>query len=109
MAGFKATDILYTPNCVDFEEILQAKELGEVSQSFTQIDKVTQQNAAMVEQAYWIALSRSPESSETELAIKFLDQQSSVRKQTTEADAELLAFADLCQTLMSMNEFVYVD
>ena len=28
MAGFKATDILYTPNCVDFEEILQAKELG---------------------------------------------------------------------------------
>ena len=28
MAGFKATNILYTPNCVDFEEILQAKELG---------------------------------------------------------------------------------
>ena len=28
MAGFKARDILYTPNCVDFEEILQAKELG---------------------------------------------------------------------------------
>ena len=28
MAGFKATDILYTPNCVDFDEILQAKELG---------------------------------------------------------------------------------
>ena len=28
MAGFKATDILYTPNCVDLEEILQAKELG---------------------------------------------------------------------------------
>ena len=28
MAGFKAPDILYTPNCVDFEEILQAKELG---------------------------------------------------------------------------------
>ena len=28
MAGFKATDILFTPNCVDLEEILQAKELG---------------------------------------------------------------------------------
>ena len=28
MAGFKAQNILYTPNCVDFEEILQAKELG---------------------------------------------------------------------------------
>jgi len=28
MAGFQATDILFTPNCVDFDEILQAKELG---------------------------------------------------------------------------------
>lgn len=28
MAGFKAGDILYTPNCVDLEEILAAKELG---------------------------------------------------------------------------------
>ena len=28
LAGFNAVDILYTPNCVDFEEILAAKELG---------------------------------------------------------------------------------
>lgn len=28
MAGFKASDILFTPNCVDFEEILAAKQLG---------------------------------------------------------------------------------
>ncbi|MBL0055931.1 MAG: diaminopimelate decarboxylase [Chitinophagaceae bacterium] len=28
MAGFSPSDILYTPNCVDFEEILAAKELG---------------------------------------------------------------------------------
>jgi diaminopimelate decarboxylase len=28
MAGFKADNILFTPNCVDFEEILQAKDLG---------------------------------------------------------------------------------
>lgn len=28
MAGFKPADILFTPNCVDFEEILAAKELG---------------------------------------------------------------------------------
>ncbi len=28
MAGFKPEDILYTPNCVDFDEIVQAKELG---------------------------------------------------------------------------------
>ena len=28
MAGFNTNTILYTPNCVDFEEILEAKELG---------------------------------------------------------------------------------
>ncbi len=28
MAGFAETEILYTPNCVDFEEIVAAKELG---------------------------------------------------------------------------------
>lgn len=28
LAGFKKQNILYTPNCVDFNEILEAKELG---------------------------------------------------------------------------------
>ena len=28
MAGFEKENVLYTPNCVDFEEILEAKELG---------------------------------------------------------------------------------
>jgi diaminopimelate decarboxylase len=28
MAGFEPREILYTPNCVDFDEILEAKELG---------------------------------------------------------------------------------
>lgn len=28
MAGFSKADILFTPNCVDFNEILEAKELG---------------------------------------------------------------------------------
>ncbi|MBK8608917.1 MAG: diaminopimelate decarboxylase [Chitinophagaceae bacterium] len=28
MAGFHPQDILYTPNCVDFDEIVQVKELG---------------------------------------------------------------------------------
>lgn len=28
MSGFESKDILYTPNCVDFEEMMEAKELG---------------------------------------------------------------------------------
>ncbi len=39
----------------------QARELGQVSESFTQIDKVTQQNAAMVEQTNAAAHSLSQE------------------------------------------------
>jgi broad specificity phosphatase PhoE len=62
-----------------------------------------------IEQAYWSALSRAPQSSEAKLAIEFLKQQTQVRQATGEADAELLAFADFCQALISMNEFVYVD
>ena len=32
-----------------------------------------------------------------------------LRRQSGEVDAELFALADLCQTVMSMNEFVYID
>lgn len=28
LAGFSSRDIIYTPNCVDFDEVLQAKDLG---------------------------------------------------------------------------------
>lgn len=62
-----------------------------------------------VDRAYWMALSRAPNSSEVKLAQQFLAQQTTARQQHGEADAPLLALADLCQTLMSMNEFVYVD
>ncbi len=62
-----------------------------------------------VDQLYWTALSRQPNAAEEVLAVEFLNQQTVVRREIDEADAELLALADLCQTLMSMNEFVYID
>lgn len=66
-------------------------------------------NETAIEQIYWTALSRPPNAAEVKLGIEFLTQQSSVRRGNGEAEAELLALADLCQTLMSMNEFVYID
>jgi hypothetical protein len=59
--------------------------------------------------AYWAALSRGPSKRELKLALEFLKQQTALRKTAGEADAELLAMADLCQTIVSMNEFVYVE
>jgi hypothetical protein len=58
---------------------------------------------------YWTALSRGPSGAEAALAIHFLEHQTALRQKNGEAEAELLSLADLCQTLMSMNEFVYVD
>lgn len=60
-------------------------------------------------QLYWTALSRPPSGAEASLAIDFLKHQAVLRCESGEAEFELLALADLCQTLMSMNEFVYVD
>jgi hypothetical protein len=62
-----------------------------------------------VERAYWAALSRPPRSVEAKLAIEFLKQQAALRTGNGEDQPELMALADLCQTILSMNEFVYVD
>ncbi|MDX1925130.1 MAG: PSD1 and planctomycete cytochrome C domain-containing protein [Pirellulaceae bacterium] len=62
-----------------------------------------------VNQAYWSALSREPQAAELKLALEFLNQQTALRKSAHESDAELSALTDLCQTIMSMNEFLYVD
>jgi hypothetical protein len=62
-----------------------------------------------VEQAYWSALSRGPQSSEMQLSLEFLKQQTELRRNAGESDAKLSSLTDLCQTIMSMNEFLYVD
>ena len=62
-----------------------------------------------VNRAYWAALSRGPQIAELKLASEFLKQQAALRKAAGESDAEPSALTDLCQTIMSMNEFLYVD
>jgi hypothetical protein len=62
-----------------------------------------------VERAYRIALSRAPTAPEKHLALDFLERQSAAYHEAGRDEAEHWARVDLCQTLLSMNEFIYVD
>jgi hypothetical protein len=56
---------------------------------------------------YWLALSRPPSDGERADALAFLEQQAASYRAAGQAEARKLALADLCQVLMSLNEFVY--
>jgi hypothetical protein len=64
---------------------------------------------AAVRDAFRIALGREPGDAEKRLALDFLARQETAHRAAGRADAPRRALADLCQTLLSMNEFVYVD
>lgn len=59
--------------------------------------------------AYHAAIGRKPSDRERSLAKEFLAGQASEYRASGRKDADLVALADLCQTILSMNEFVYVD
>jgi len=58
---------------------------------------------------YAIALSRQPAPDELADSESFLKDQAAAYRAAGKADASDLALADFCQTLMSLNEFVYVE
>ena len=59
--------------------------------------------------AYAFAFGRPPSERELELAKQFLLNQSAAHAAAGKADAARIARVDLCQTMMSMNEFVYIE
>lgn len=59
--------------------------------------------------AYRLALGRRPTDQERQLSESFLSSQSAEYRNAGRADAERVALSDFCQTIFSMNEFVYVD
>ncbi|WP_231603421.1 DUF1549 and DUF1553 domain-containing protein [Neorhodopirellula pilleata] len=65
--------------------------------------------AAPIADAYQLAFGRAPSTRESELAEAFLRQQIDVYSQAKIANAAEAALTDFCQTLFSMNEFIYVD
>jgi hypothetical protein len=66
-------------------------------------DKLGQGSAAQIAQAAWqSAFGRNPTPTELEAAIQFLSP-------TPNSPPTREATINLCQTLFSMNEFVYID
>src|SRR5688500_11377493 len=63
----------------------------------------------VVRQGYLTALAREPHEQELADSSTFIFQQAASYQAAGKADARLLATADFCQTLMCLNEFVYVD
>jgi hypothetical protein len=64
---------------------------------------------AAVRAAYLRALGREPGEAEAADALAFLKQQAADYQGDGKPDAALLALTDFCQTLLCLNEFVYVD
>jgi hypothetical protein len=62
-----------------------------------------------VRQAYQIAFGRDPVERERSLAAEFLARQKDLHQQAGHPDADRRAMIDLCQALMSLNEFVYME
>jgi len=63
----------------------------------------------MVRRAYRLALGRSPDAAEQRIAAAFIARQTASYRQSKTPHATQLALTDFCQTLLSLNEFAYVD
>jgi hypothetical protein len=59
--------------------------------------------------AFRLAFARQPTMQELSTLQAFIKNQTALYAKTNPADATLRAYADLCQALLSANEFVYVD
>ena len=62
---------------------------------------------AIIEQAYWLALSRPPENDEVSQMVGFLNSQT--QSYGSDANAKKMALADYCQIMLCLNEFVMID
>jgi hypothetical protein len=67
----------------------------------------------LVDRAFSIALARAPTAAERSASVEFLKTQTSNRQAresgTPPAEIGLAAVADFCQTIFSLNEFIYID
>jgi hypothetical protein len=64
---------------------------------------------AQIQSAYRIALSRPPTARELKSGLEFLDKRRANHAAKPASDSELLALTDLCNVILNLNEFVYVQ
>jgi mono/diheme cytochrome c family protein len=65
--------------------------------------------ADVVRSGYLTALGRTPTAEESAESVRFVAEQRASYQADGKPDAGHLALTDLCQVLMDLNEFVYVD
>ncbi len=67
--------------------------------------------SARIRRAWLLALGRGPSSTEIKSARAFLERQAEQRleRQESKTEARARSFADLCQAIFALNEFIYVD
>ena len=84
--------------------LLQAKHFaGRVA------EKAGEDSKARVTAAYEIALSRPPSAKEIDMNLSFLASQKRYHEGRNEADPELGALVDLCDVVLNLSEFVYLN
>ena len=64
---------------------------------------------AEIKLGYLIAMSREPSAAELADSVTFVNQQMQSYRHSGKTNASELALTDFCQTLMCLNEFVYVN
>jgi hypothetical protein len=73
------------------------------------MDESSGDTQAAIQRAYQWTLSRSPSQSEVQDARKFLENQTQGYDSEGKSAASVSPMADLCQVLMCLNEFIYID
>ena len=72
-------------------------------------DRLPSDSDAAIERAWQIVLARGPRPDERAAIGVFLQRQEQIYRQAGQADPSRIARVDLCQALLGMNEFIYID
>ena len=65
--------------------------------------------AARIRRAYQIALSRGPDGDELDRNLTFLAKQAEYHRGRGDADSDATALVDLCDVILNLSEFVYLN
>jgi len=72
-------------------------------------DRLPSDSVSAIRRAWQIVLARLPRPDERAAIGVFLQRQEQIYRQAGQADPSRIARVDLCQALLGMNEFIYID
>ncbi len=68
-----------------------------------------QSPAETLNRAYLVTLARAADSTEQAETLRYIEQATGSYQAAGKPDAAELAWADVCQVLFGLNEFIYID